>query len=556
LFIMAEAGSKNQPRNVTIFVNGKIFTPSEIEGSASRDVGFSECMLVRNGILEHVGPSDASQVNEAKLSGASVQDLGGRFVLPGFVDGHMHLLLLGQSLNKLSLDHCKNLDDIRSAISQYGDANPEAERILCKGWMHSMTDGQALASMLDDLGDRPIFIDSKDLHSTWCNYAALKEMDADSLSDPPGGSISRDSEGKASGLLSEGAILSIIWPHLAKVASIRERIGAIKAAIEVYTKAGYTGMVELAMDESAWEALQLLRSEDSLGIRVAAFWVIKPSDTEEANLAQVERAIALKKQFNAESSPDLRITGIKVITDGVIDACTAALCEPYSSNGVSAEPLWTAEALTPVVRRADEAGLQCALHAIGDQAIKTALDVIEKYGTPGRRHRIEHLELTRPEDAKRLGQLGIIASIQAVHADPAILRAWPKLLGEHRCGRAFAYKEFLDGGATLALGTDAPTAPLAPLKNLYTATTRRSAREPELETAVNEHFALSLCDAVSAATYGAAYSCYADGFTGSLTAGKKADFVVVDMEWAAERLLKAEVSQTWFEGNKVFDISN
>lgn len=209
--------------------------------------------------------------------------------------------------------------------------------------------------------------------------------------------------------------------------------------------------------------------------------------------------------------------------------------------------------LDPVVKKAIEGGLQCALHAIGDQAVHNAVNVLEKYGNHGQRHRIEHLELTAPEDAKRLGQLGITASIQPVHSDPAILRAWPKLLGPERVKRAFAYSDFAEHGAPLAIGSDTPTAPYAPLPNLYVATTRKSARQPHVGDApVNENFKLELTQAVAAATEGAAYSSFAEGRVGSLEVGKMADFCVVEMEWAGEELLKAKILGTWFEGNQVY----
>ena len=295
-----------------------------------------------------------------------------------------------------------------------------------------------------------------------------------------------------------------------------------------------------------------LRSKEELSIRIAAYWLIAPSETDEENFRQVDRAIELREQYNLETSPTFRIAGIKVIGDGVIDACTAALLEPYSSNGLSVDPLWGADMLRKVVQRADAAGLQCALHAIGDATIKLAIDTLETVASSGHRHRIEHLELTSPGDAKRLADAGITASIQAVHADPAICREWNKLLGEQRRGRAFAYREFLDEGVSLALGTDAPTAPNMPLPNLYTATTRRSAREPESEEVVNKHFALPLLNAFSAATFSSAYSVFMDKISGKLEAGMKADFVVLDMEWSAERLLEAKVLQTWFDGKQVY----
>ncbi|KAH9211671.1 amidohydrolase 3 [Leptodontidium sp. 2 PMI_412] len=542
----------------SIFRNGRFLKAQELVGdNAASDPAFAECMIVEDGVITHIGTSSDAEVLNAQENGAAVQDLGQRIVLPGFIDGHMHLLMMGQSLKKVNLEECKSLADIRAAIKSYAVAHPEVPRILCRGWMHFMTDGQALSSMLDDLDARPIFIDSKDLHSSWCNSAALEEMGIYGMQDPKGGCIHRDAEGRASGLLDEAAAVTIVWPHVASIAPMDQKLDAIREAFTAYSKAGYTGMVDMAMDENALEVLLELRRRDGgFPVRLAAHWIIAPSETEEENLKQVRRAVELQQQFNAETSPELRIVGIKVICDGVIDACTAALCQPYSSNGISCEALWTREMLDPVVRAADVAGLQCALHAIGDGAVKLAIDALEENSTPGRRHRIEHLELASPEDAKRLGRLGITASIQPVHADPAILRAWPKLLGEHRCGRAFAYKEFEDGGAKLAMGSDAPTAPYAPFPNLYTATTRRSAREPKSLEVVNEHFAISLASAVAAATAGSAYSCFAESWAGSLEKGKKADFVVVDMGWRPEGLLAASVRETWFEGKKIFDIKD
>jgi predicted amidohydrolase YtcJ len=333
------------------------------------------------------------------------------------------------------------------------------------------------------------------------------------------------------------------------------RMAAIEAAVAAYHRAGYTGMIDMAMDEGAWEALQALIRRGKKGgvpMRIAAYWLVKPLESEAETLRQVERAAELARKFSAETSPDCRVVGIKVICDGIVDGCTAGLTEPYAHNGHMEVPLWTAEQLTPVVKRADEAGLQVALHAIGDATVKMVVDVLTRYARPERRPRVEHLELTSEEDAARLGRGGITASIQPVHADPAILKAWPRLLGEHRCGRAFAYRDFADLGAPLALGSDAPTAPHAPLGNIYVGTTRRSYREPGMETTVNPHFALGLCEAVAAATEGAAYSCFDEHRIGLLKKGHKADFVVVDMGWDKEKLMQAQVKETWFDGTKVW----
>ncbi|KAH7313744.1 amidohydrolase family protein [Stachybotrys elegans] len=534
-------------QGTTILHNGRIFqsSPAPDGGEAPQ---FADCLVVKDGIIQH----------QAKADGAVVQDLGGHAVLPGFVDGHVHLLLLGQSLTKVSLDACKSLEDIREAIKTYAAAHPEVPRIMCRGWMHSMTPAGVDASTLDDLDPRPIFVDTKDLHSTWCNTAGLDEVRrvmelADDMPDPDGGTMQRDAAGRPNGVFNESAVFQIIWPFVARVASMEEKKAAITAAFEAFNAVGYTGLIDMAMDDTIWEPLLAVRQDHGAlqNMRVAAYWLMKPEESLEGVLAQVDRAAELARAYNAESSPDCRIVGVKVICDGIVDACTASLKEPYS-NGENPDTIWKEEVLHGLVARAHAAGLQVALHAIGDRTITMAVDVLEKNTDRSRRPRIEHLELASAEDAQRLGKLGITASIQPVHADPAILRAWPRLLGEGRCGRAFAYREFADAGAPLALGSDAPTAPHMPLPNLYVATTRRSYREPELETVVNPHFALTACQAVAAATHGSAYSCFADKWTGSLRAGMKADFVVCRVDLTPEKLMEGVVEETWFEGRKVY----
>ncbi|KAM4055718.1 amidohydrolase family protein [Hirsutella rhossiliensis] len=519
---------------------------------------FAECMVVKDSIIQHVGAATDHAVATARAAGAHVRDMQGHTVLPGFIDGHLHLLLVGQSLNKVSLDDCRSLDDIRTVIAQYARAHPHVSRIFCRGWMHSMTPAGVDASLLDDLDSRPIFVDTKDLHSTWCNTPGLREacrvMNISSdTPDPAGGNIQRDAAGQPNGVFNESAVFQLMWPFVARVTSVDERKEAIKAAFTAFNAAGYTGMIDMAMDDNIWEPLMELRNSEGAfnNMRVAAYWLMKPEGSLDQVLAQVDRVAALAKQFHADTTPDCRIVGVKVICDGIVDACTASLTEPYST-GQHPDPIWRQEVLDALVARAHTAGLQVALHAIGDSTIRMAIDVLERNTDRSRRPRIEHLELASAHDAARLGKLGITASIQPVHSDPAILRAWPRLIGPQRCERAFAYRDFADGGAPLALGSDAPTAPHQPLPNLYVATTRRSFREPELETVVNAEFALSIGQAVAGATHGSAYSCFADRWTGSLRPGLKADFVVCQVELTPDKLVQGRVMETWFEGKKVY----
>ncbi|KAI2466841.1 amidohydrolase [Annulohypoxylon bovei var. microspora] len=538
-----------------LFVGGKVFLHTKQPGLES-EPQFGNAIFVRDGIIEHVGFEDDDAITQCRASGALVHNLDGRTVLPGFIDGHIHLLRLGQSLNKAALDHCENLDDVRKAIKDYAIANPDEPRILCKGWMRHMS--KPLSSLIDDLDPRPIYVDSKDLHTTWCSTSALKEVDAENLKDPEGGKIERDANGNPTGAFEEAAVFTIMWPFLASVATEKDREDWIRAAVQVYNGSGYTGAIDMAMEEQAWVTLLNIRKEQptrSLSFRLAAYWLLTPSTSKEDCLAQVDRAIEVHKQLSAEESPDLHVVGIKLITDGIIDACTAYLSEPYLKGTdvakiATGQPFWEPEIVNAVVRKADAAGLQVALHAIGDAAITMCVDALSTC-SPLNRHRMEHLELASARDAKRLGELGITASIQPVHADPWILRAWPSLLG-HRCARAFPYREFSDGGAALALGSDSPTSPWDIMANVYVATTRRSYRNAEYDEVVNHNFRLGVCESVVAASYGSARSVFWDTRLGSLEKGKVADLTVWDMVWEKERLLGATLEETWFGGEKIW----
>lgn len=536
----------------TLFTNARIFTNPSYKGD--ENAALLDSMIIRDGRIEYVGRATDDQVVRAKET-ATVVDLENRVVTPGFIDAHMHLLHFGTALRKLELKYCNSLDEIRDAIRKYAQAHSNAPRILCKGWTYLSTNSVALASMIDDLDPRPIFIEASDLHSTWCNSAALEELKADSLPNPPGGTVHRDESGRPSGLLAEAAHFDYVWRFLADVMSREEKLAALNEAFKAYSSAGYTGMVDMAMDESTWDVLQEFCNERKPPVHIAAHWLIPYTENQKAIYDTVDRAIELHGKYNAQTSPDLYIAGVKLMGDGIVDGCTAALHQPYNQPETNADPIWPKDPMVAVVQRADAAGLQCAIHAIGDRTVTPAIDALSTVASPSRRHRIEHLELTTSEDARRLGELGITASVQPVHLDPSGFTAWPSLIGSHRCQRAFAYKDFLDGGAPLAIGTDSPTAKHLPLPNLYNATTRRSTRDPNMKETVNEQFALSLASAVTAATAGAAYSCRTDGWTGSLRPGYLADFVVLEFDWDPNTLLQARVLQTWFGGDKVFDSS-
>lgn len=532
----------------TIFTNSRVL----VSQGDSAPTQFQQCLVIDNERIAYVGKEDDDYVRAAKRESAEVIDLEDRVVIPAFIDSHVHLLYFGLSLQKLDISGCKSLAEIRREISAWANKYPNLPRILCRGWHQPSTEGRALASMLDDLDQRPIYVEALDLHSTWCNSAALKELPLEEIKKRCSStSVPRDPDGTPSGLLAEAAQTEFVWPFLNNISTTEEKQDALETAFDSYIRSGCTGAIDMAMDKNAWDALELYRNTRGLPLHIAAHWFIPLVAEKDALEAHIEEAIAMNKKWHPETSPDFCVVGIKLIADGVVDGCTAALSRPYTGQDNKVPTNWSAEDMNLMVKKAADAGLQVAIHAIGDVAITQAVDAIAAAKSTQGRHRIEHLELATEEDAKRLGALGITASVQPVHSDPSLLKAYPSLIGDDLFRRAFPYQEFAKGQACVAIGTDAPTSPHSPLPNLYVATTRKSAVDVSLPAATSIGNALTISQAFRAATWGAAYSRFAETWVGSLKEGLRADFVVLDTQWTPETLLQASVDQTWARGKKL-----
>ncbi|MCU1516717.1 MAG: amidohydrolase [Pseudarthrobacter sp.] len=528
-----------------LYRNARVFTADDANP-------WAEAFVVDADRLVHVG----SEASAAQAAGgdAVVTDLGGKLVLPGFIDAHTHLLMLGESLGRVALTDARSLAGIQERLRAARAADPGSARILGRGWLFDSLPGTPTAAMIDEaVSDVPVYLDANDYHSCWVNRAALKELGITrDTPDPLGGRIGRDGQGEPDGMLYETAAQQFVWPFIAGVTSDADRDAAVERSIAAYLAAGVTGGADMAfgeLDLAAFRRAQERRG-GRLPFRVVAHWFVQNTGDAVANLAQVEHAVQLAAECNTEW---LRIAGIKLVLDGVIDACTAAMNLPYA-DGSKAEPIWSPDQLNPVVAAADAAGLQVAIHAIGDRASDLALDALEHAaevnGPRVRRHRIEHLEYTSPGTPARMARLGVTASMQPVHADPAIYGNWVAMLGDDRPDRSFAWPEYVDAGALLAFSTDAPTAPYDALQNMFVAATRKSALDP-LFPASNPHFARPLSAAIAHATRDAAASVMEEHRRGRLVAGLAADFAVLDADPftdGAESLLDARVLRTVVAG--------
>jgi predicted amidohydrolase YtcJ len=527
-----------------VYTGARVFTASE--------PAWADAVAVVGDRIVHVGTE--ADAREAAGAGAEVVELDGGVVLPGFVDGHAHLLMSGAAELRANLHGARDLPEIARRLRAWAGEHPDAPRVLGQGWSFSAVPGGVPTRQLLDaiVPDRPAYLDAADYHSEWVNSAALRELGITAdTPDPVGGAIVRDAAGEATGHLVETAALELVWPYFASIATDADRDAHLAAAMSAYSACGVTGAVDMALDGDALAAMARAERAGTLTVRIVAHWLVSRGGTAADHLAQVAEAARLAERHR---SPRLRVTGIKLIVDGVIDGCTAALSEPYA-NGTSADPIWEYDALAPVVAAADAAGLQVALHAIGDKAVRIALDALEHAaevnGPRPRRHRIEHLEYTDPADVPRLARLGVTASMQPVHADPAIQDNWRAMLGDSRVERGYPWPEFVDAGARLALGTDTPTAPYHPLRNMYVAATRRSAIDPALPPNL-PRYALPLADAVRHATRDAAWACGADD-RGRLEAGLLADLVVLDRDPFADgpqALLDAQILRTVVGGRQ------
>ena len=529
-----------------LYRNARIFTAS------SRP--WAEALVVVGDRIAYVGDCETA----ARVAGpdALVHDLDAATVLPGFVDGHAHVIGTGEAAAQVDLWGANSLEEIQRRIDTWAQGHPDEPRIHATGWKHGdIPGGVPNRGMLDPVvSDRPVYAQAYDFHSIWLNTAALAEVGIDEATvAPPGGQVHRDEHGAATGLVDETAMHRLVWPVLERFSSDGDRDEALRTVLAAYAESGIAGSTDMALGEEDYAAMRRADAAGVLTTRIAAFWRIEPTGDDEANLAQVGRAAELAAR---EATPFLRVTGIKVMVDGTVDGCTAALGRPYA-NGTNADPVWSLAELAPVVTAADQAGLQVAMHAIGDEAIRIAIGAIEQAvianGPRERRHRIEHLEVVEAADIERLAALGITASMQPVHADPAIQENWRRMLGDERVERGFPWPEMTAAGAPLALGTDSPTSPHAPLPNMFIAATRRSALDPTLPANI-EHYALPLADAITHATRDAAWASRSEHQHGRLAEGLFADFVVLDRDIFTrplDELLETRVLRTVVGGRVV-----
>ena len=479
---------------------------------------------------------------------AKGQDMGGRVIVPGLTDAHLHLQQYSLALQKIDCE-LETKEECLRRVSERVKISKPGEWILGHGWNQNVWGSWPAAHELDIIApDNPVYLTAKSLHAAWVNTRALQLANiTSSTPDPQSGQIQRDAKGNATGILLETAmdLVSNIIP----APTFAEIADAIEKAQPILWKMGLTGVHDFDRRES-FMALQKLRAEKKLKLRVLKNLPVELLDD--------IHAIGLRDGFGDDM---LRIGNIKVFMDGALGPHTAAMFQPYIGEGGNRGILnMDGEELFEHGRKAAQVGLGLTVHAIGDRAnheVLNACEQLRRYETENRlphlRHRIEHVQVIHPDDAPRLAQLKVIASMQPIHATSDMLMA-DQFWGE-RSRFAYAMKTQLDFGAPLALGSDAPVESPNPFWGLHAAVTRRRADgSPSFEGWYPEQ-KLSMADAFAGYTLGAAYAAYLEDRLGRLAPNHLADLIVLDKDpfnCEPDELLPLESSATMLNGEWIY----
>jgi hypothetical protein len=512
-----------------ILYNGDIHT---MDPAAPR----GQAIAIAGDRVAAVGDNDAVRALHSPV-GKTI-DLRGRTVTPGFTDSHLHFLSYGIGLKEIELAGVPALEEALALVSARASASPAGQWLTGRGWDHTLWAGRGLEAgafpTRQDL-DRvapghPVFLRRKCGHAGWANTRALELAGITaSTPDPAGGAIDRDPlTGQPTGILKDTA-MEIVF-SLFQEPSLAEATAAIKAAMPHAHRAGLVG-VHTMEGAGAFQAFQALLAAGELQLRITM-------QIPEENLDAAIQ-VGLRSGFGNEW---LRIGGVKIFSDGALGARTAYMLEPFEGYpGNYGLPMGTPEHLREVIMKASRAGIASFVHAIGDRANREVLDAIAEtrrsesaaFSSAGRaqprlRHRIEHAQIVHPDDVPRFAALGVIASMQPIHATQDMLIA--DALWAERGAHAYAWRSLLNAGAVLAFGSDSPVEDLSVMMGIHAAVTRRRADGSPGPEGWYPAQRLTVDEAVSAYTAGAAYASGEERIKGSLAPGKLADLVVLSQD--------------------------
>jgi len=484
----------------------------------------------------------------AEFTQAEKQDMGGQTILPGLTDAHLHLQLYSFSLQKVDCETDTLAECLRRVEERVYAAQP-GEWVLGFGWNQNSWGAWPSAADLDKISpNNPVYLSAKSVHAAWANSAALKLAGLTANSpDPVNGQLQRDETGQLTGILLESAMMLV--EKVIPEPPVEAIADAIEKAQPHLWGMGLTGVHDFDR-RFCFMALQQLHAQGRLKLRV-----LKSIPLDDLDYAI---GVGLRTGFGNDW---LRIGSVKAFMDGALGPRTAAMFQPYLNEPQNRGILnMDSEELFESGRKAVEAGLSMAVHAIGDRANHEVLDAYEQLGRiqrdqslPPLRHRIEHVQVLHPDDADRLAKLGIIASMQPVHAASDMFMA-DQYWGD-RAALSYAWRTQLELGVPLAFGSDAPVESPNPFLGLHAAVTRQRADGSPGSEGWYPQQRISLQDAIAGYTLGAAYAAGVENHTGKLAPGYLADLITLTKDPFAvspDNLLEMKPSRTMIGGEWVW----
>ncbi len=535
----------------TIFKNGKITT-------LGTKIPEAEALVVENGRIIDLG-SDNYILSKYQEEVHKIIDLGGKRIVPGFNDAHLHLYQYALTKNKVNLTGVRSIQEIKTRVIKHLEniKIPKGQWIEGNGWNDKDFDNPVIPDRkaLDTISiEQPIILKRACYHAALVNTRALELCRINKETpDPEGGKIERDKEGNPTGILYETAI------DLVENQIPRQGIADMKRLLQdSFQDALSVGLTSIQTDEfinldnpdDIFQAYLEMADVSKIPLRVTLqLRVTHPLEIEE---------IARKGFKTGYGDEILKIGPIKIIGDGSLGARTAALREPYYDNPLnSGNPIYTQEILNQLVRTAHRNDFQVAVHAIGDKGTELALNSFEKMlgekPSPDPRPIIVHAQIGSNDLFERMERLGVVAAIQPIFlaTDWAIIE---KRVGPQRAETSYAWRKMVDYGINLAGSSDAPIEPFNPLTGIYAAVTRKDLSEfpaggwhPEEKLTVKQ--------ALELFTIGGAYQSFDEGLKGSLTKGKLADFVVLSediLKIDKDKIKDIKVLQTYVGGSLAY----
>jgi predicted amidohydrolase YtcJ len=536
-----------------LFTGGPILTMDPARTRAS-------CLALREGRIVAVGHDEVKELAGPRTE---VVELGGRPLLPGFQDAHIHAVMGGVELGECDLSGTTDPREYARRIRAYADAHPEREWITGSGWsLESFEGGAPTRTALDALvPDRPVFLTNRDHHGAWVNTRALDLAGVTARTpDPADGRIERERDGTPAGMLQEGA-LSLLDPFIPELTT-QDRLQGLLRAQELLHGLGITAWQDAMLagvdgypDPS--DAYLAAARDGSLTAHVTgALWWARGRGTD-----QLPELLERRERL---THGRLRCSTVKIMLDGIAENFTAAMTSPYldacghttANSGLSfIDP----EALKGYVAELDAHDFQTHFHALGDRAVREALDAIEAArdanGPRDTRPHLAHLQIVHPDDVPRFRELGATANLQPLWAthEPQMDELTIPFLGAERAALQYPFGDLLRAGATLAAGSDWPVSSPDPLQGIHVAVNRALSGGPAGAEPFLPGQALDLGAALAAYTCGSAYVNHRDD-TGSLRPGNQGDVIVLDRDPFAgppEEIGGTRVALTYVAGRRV-----